>query len=129
METNATNKSKILYPELSYELVGLCFDIHNERQYSDALEQKLKENNLTYVREVRLEESFEGEMSGGNIADFIVEDKIVVELKAKRIILKGDYYQLKRYLASSPYKLGILINFRSKYITPKRVLHSHSQHS
>ena len=133
MDTNATNmteeKSKILYPELSYKVCGLCFDIHNklgrfrnERSYADALEQTFKDNGIKYSREHALEPSFIGEAERRNIPDFIVEDSVVVDLKAKRIVSKEDYYQMKRYLVSSNKKLGLVVNFRSKYLSPKRVL-------
>ena len=122
-------KNKVLYPELSYLLYGLCFQIHNELgrfrnevQYADAIEVALKTNKIHYEREKYLAPSFEGEKRNGNKADFIVDDKIVLELKAKTTITKEDYFQTKRYLVSCGKKLGLLINFRQKFLTPKRVL-------
>jgi len=58
----------------------------------------------------------------GNIIDFVVENKIVLELKAKLLISKDDYYQLQRYLQAANMKLGLLVNFRSRYLKPKRVV-------
>jgi GxxExxY protein len=130
MNSNSTNSTnKLLYPELSYKIVGLLFNVHNnlgrfrnEKQYSDAIEQELKILKLPYKREFRLPESFKGENNSRNIIDFIIDDKIILEVKAKRVILKDDYFQIKRYLTSSDYKLGLLVNFRSKYLSPKRIL-------
>lgn len=123
------NKEKVIYPELSYLICGLCFTIHNElgrfrneQQYADALEQKLKLNNVSYVREKELSVSFPGEKPRRNKVDFIIDDKIIVELKAKRITTREDYYQTKRYLVSYNKELGLLINFGQQYISPKRVL-------
>ena len=128
MNTNAVNK-KVIYPELSYLICGLCFKIHNElgcyrneKQYADMLEELFRENNIKYVREASLPESFKGERRKRNIPDFIVEDKIVFDLKAKTIIEKEDYFQMKRYLVSSGKRLGIIVNFRRKHLAPKRVL-------
>lgn len=122
-------KDKILYPELSYKVCGLCFSIHNklgrfrnEKSYADALEQSFKDNRIKYSREYALKPSFIGEAKRRNVPDFIVEESVIIDLKAKRIILKEDYYQMKRYLTSSNKKLGLIINFRSKYLSPKRVL-------
>lgn len=119
----------ILYPELSYKICGLCFTIHNnlgrfknENQYADALEILLKENSISHVREKSLPISFQGERKRRNIPDFIIEDKIIVDLKAKRITTKEDYFQVKRYLDSYKKELGIIVNFRQKYIYPKRIL-------
>jgi len=130
MNSNSTNSTnKLLYPELSYKIVGLLFNVHNnlgrfknEKQYSDAIEQELKILKIPYNREFRLPESFEGENNNRNIIDFVIDDKIVLELKTKRAIFKDDYFQVKRYLSSSNYKLGLLVNFRSKYLSPKRIL-------
>ncbi|MBI3019822.1 MAG: GxxExxY protein [Parcubacteria group bacterium] len=124
-----TNTTKILYPELSYVLVGMCFSVHNEigpyareKQYGDCLEEKLKEAKIPYKRECAIGES-------GNIADFLVDDKVVIEIKAKRILVKEDYFQTQRYLQESGKKLGLLINFRNKYIRPSRVVRIDKSHS
>lgn len=122
MVTNNTNKTKLFYPELSYTLVGICFFVHNElgrfareRQYGDSIEKKLKESKILYKRECAIGDS-------NNVADFIIEDKIAIELKAKRILIKEDYIQIQRYLQESKLRLGLLINFRDKYIKPTRIV-------
>ena len=121
---------KLIYPELSYTICGLCFVAHNklgkycnEKQYADALEILLKKNKIHYLREKFLPPSFFGEQDR-NIPDFLIDDKIILDLKAKRIITKEDYYQMKRYLGAANKKLGIIINFRQNYLQPKRVLNS-----
>jgi len=121
--------NNVLHPELSYKICGLCFSVHNklgryrnEKQYSDALESSLKENKIIYVREKSLPISFVGEAERRNIPDFIIEDKIIVDLKAKRLITKEDYFQMKRYLASYGKKLGLIVNFRQTYLLPKRIV-------
>jgi len=114
--------SEIIYPELSFQIVGLCFVVHNElgvyakeKQYGDLLEEKLKQSKLLYKREQMIGDS-------GNIVDFIVDDKILLELKAKRIVTREDYYQTQRYLQETYLKLGIVVNFRDQTIRPKRVI-------
>lgn len=131
-------RKKILYPELSYLICGLCYKIHNElgryrneSQYADAFENLLKKNQIKYKREEKLSPSFEGEKTNRNIVDFIIENKIIIDFKAKRAITKDDYYQMKRYLSSSNKELGLIINFRDYYLKPKRILNQNksSQHS
>ncbi|OGZ18187.1 MAG: hypothetical protein A2V72_01605 [Candidatus Nealsonbacteria bacterium RBG_13_37_56] len=119
----------ILYPDLSYKICGLCFRVHNklgrymnEKQYADALEVLLKENKIDYLREKALPVSFLGEKERRNIPDFIIEDKVIIDLKAKFFISKEDYFQMQRYLESYRRELGLIINFRKKYIYPKRIL-------
>ncbi len=123
--TSELSKKDILEKDLSYRLGGIFFKIQNnlgrfcrERQYADALEQKLKENKINYRRESPIE--IAGRKS--NFADFIIENKILVELKTKPFLLKDDYYQTLRYLQILNIELGLLVNFRSKFLKPKRVL-------
>ena len=58
----------------------------------------------------------------GNIVDGIVEKKVIMEYKAKRILTKEDYYRTQRYLQETGLQLAILVNFRDKYIKPKRIV-------
>ena len=121
---------EVLYPELSYTLTGICFEVHNklgrfcrEIQYADELEAEFKKKGILYKREVRLHK--DGKFTR-NILDFIIEDSIVLEIKAKSVLTKEDYYQAKRYLISSNKKLGLLVNFRDTFLKPKRILNSNS---
>lgn len=114
--------TKLIHEKLSYELRGVLFEVHNqlgrfarEKQYGD-FESKLKAKSIPYKREMKLGDS-------GNTPDFLIADKIVLELKSKPLLLKADYFQTKRYLQEANLELGILVNFRSKYLQPKRVLH------
>lgn len=129
METNATNKNKVIFKELSYKICGLCFKIHNilgrfrnEKQYGDALEKILTEHGIKYEREYIIPVSFEGEEKRRNRPDFLIENSILLDLKAKRIITKEDYFQMRRYLVSSGKKLGLIVNFRQNHLSPKRIL-------
>jgi len=133
-------KKEIVYPQMSFIINGLLFDVHNElgrycneKQYGDRLEGKLKEKSIKYEREKILPKSFKNERINRNRIDFIVYDKIVIELKCKKVIERIDYYQAKRYLIALNKKLGIIVNFREKFIRPHRVLNSqfadlHNQH-
>jgi GxxExxY protein len=123
MNTN----NKLIFPELSYTLSGILFSVHNElgsyareKQYADAIEKKLKEMHLKCKRELAIGDS-------NNIVDFIIDDKIILELKAKRLILKDDYFQIQKYLQESKVQLGILVNFRSKFIKPIRIVRIDSE--
>ena len=121
-DANSANKGKLIYPELSYAVTGLCFNVHNElgpyakeKQYADLLEAKLKERGMRHQREYRIANT-------GNQVDFLVEDKLILELKAKRMLTKEDYYQTQRYLQESGIRLAFLVNFRNKYIKPVRII-------
>jgi GxxExxY protein len=118
MDTN----NKIIYPELSYKLTGLFFETHNElglycreKQYGDLLEKKLNEVNIPYKREVSIGDT-------GNILDFVIDNKIILELKASRVITKEMYRQTQNYLQQSGLGLGLIVNFRSQYLKPVRIV-------
>lgn len=113
---------KVIYPELSYAIVGICFEVHNElgrfsreRQYCNAIEDKLRTAGITFMREHRIGNT-------GNTVDFVIDDKVILEIKAKRLIVKEDFYQVQRYLQFSRIKLGMIVNFRNRYIKPIRII-------
>jgi GxxExxY protein len=115
-------KKDIIYQDLSFILVGLLYQVHNElgrfcreKQYGDRLEEVFRGNNIDYKREFAVEGT-------GNRLDFLFENKIVLEIKAKDTITREDYRQTQRYLQSTSKKLGLLVNFRQKSLYPKRIV-------
>ena len=123
--------SKIIYPDLSFKINGILFkarkelrEFRNEKQYCDFIEKLLKDENIQYEREKTLPPSFEGELNGRNKIDFLIKDKIILEIKTEPFITKKDYYQVRRYLKASNKKLAILVNMKRYYINPKRILNS-----
>lgn len=120
--TYGKKKIDLLYEDLTYEIRGILFEVHNElgrfakeKQFADLVETKVIAKEWPYSREQRISDT-------GNITDFIIQDKIIIEIKSKPFLLKVDYYQLQRYLQATQIKLGILVNFREQYLNPKRVL-------
>lgn len=130
MSTNGTNKkAELIYPELSYALMGICFEVSNtlgtkyqEKHYQRAIEAKLKELKIPHQREVMFEIWFGGEKIGKIFADFVVDGKIVLEVKKVWKISGDDVKQVLRYLKESGLKLGIIVNFYGKRVEFKRVL-------
>lgn len=127
MHTNDTNNTNAatqepIYKDLSYAVTGVLYSTHNElgpyareKQYCDVAERIFKEKGILCKREVNIGDS-------GNILDFVVDNKVLLEFKAKRIITKEDYFQTQRYLQETGLKLALLVNFRDKYIKPKRIV-------
>jgi GxxExxY protein len=121
--------SVIVLKNLSYKINGMCFKVHGklgrfyrERQYADELEKVLQDEAIAYEREVELKGVID--LPKGNRADFLIEDKIILDVKAKRFITKEDYYQMLRYLKTANLKLGLIVNFRNSYLKPKRVINN-----
>jgi GxxExxY protein len=112
---------RLIYPDLSYTINGVLFKIHNqlgrfrtEKDYGDAIETELRNKKIIYEREKRLPASFTGEKEGRHRIDFLIENKIILEIKTKRFLTREDYYQTRRYLSVLRIKLGLLVNFQSK---------------
>jgi len=123
-------RKNLLYPGLSYELTGIFFKVHrelgrfcSERQYCDELEKRLKAGRYSLKREFEISK-LKGLPSEGNRVDFLIENKIIVEIKAKKFVTKEDYIQLVRYLEAADMGLGMIVNFRSTYLKPKRIINS-----
>ena len=129
MTLEFTNKKELLYPEISYEITGILFKVHNklgrfcrEIQYGDLLEIELKNSNLIFEREKIIPIKIINNENISNKVDFYIENKILLDIKAKKFIDKDDYFQMMRYLKFSELKLGLIVNFRSTYLKPKRVI-------
>jgi GxxExxY protein len=126
MVTNKKTSEKVLYPELSYTIVGILFSSHNElgqyareKQYGDVIELKLKQSKIKFKRELNIG-------SSGNIADFVIDNKVILELKSSRKLVNDNYRQIQNYLQQTGLDLGILVNFRYKYIKPIRIIRINS---
>ncbi|MCG2700892.1 MAG: GxxExxY protein [Candidatus Falkowbacteria bacterium] len=122
---------KVIYKELSYQIIGLLFKTHQdlgcfrgEKQYADYFESLLLKNEIKYIREYRFEDQQYGRGKTRCICDFVIDDKIILEFKTADYLTKKDYFQTKRYLITLNLKLGIIINFRQRRLSPKRVLNS-----
>ncbi len=129
MFINTTIRKEIAYPELSYKLIGLMFKVHNElgpglreKSYEDSLELAFKEAALNYTRQIHCPIYFKGEKVGSRFLDFLIEDKIIIELKAGNRLNRASVKQISEYLRTTGLKLGILVNFGPDEVRFKRIL-------
>ncbi|MCK0132255.1 GxxExxY protein [Flavobacteriaceae bacterium F08102] len=114
----------------SYQLIGLCIDIYNslgkgfsEYVYSDALEQEMLLRNINFKREVSFEIEYNGTILRHKyIADFVINDKIILEIKATEAIHSAHIKQTLNYLAVAKLRLGLLVNFGEDSLRYKRVV-------
>ena len=122
-------KSDLLYPELSYQVVGILFDIfteleygYKENQYQKAVEVALKSLKLDYKRELPVKISYKGEFVTTVCLDFLIDSKIVLELKQGNRFNKKDIEQVYNYLKATKLKLGILARFTKSGVKFMRVV-------
>ena len=116
-----TGKKKVqrfLYGRESYLIRGACYEVWNhlrgvfkERAVDSALRREFTLRGLATEAQKRILLSYKGERIGMYVPDFVIEDKVLIELKAKSYLTKDDERQFWYYLRGSPYKLGFLVNF------------------
>ncbi len=85
-----------------------------ERVYNNSLAIVLRNLGLEVVQEQRIAVYYCGQMVGEYFADLVVNDAVIVELKAVRILLEEHEAQLLNYLKATPYEIGLLLNFGPK---------------
>ncbi|WP_339885971.1 GxxExxY protein [Polaribacter vadi] len=122
--------NNLLYKEYTYKIIGICMEVHNqlgkgfsEVVYSDALEIEFIDNNIKYSKEKKFNISYKGNILPHKYrADFIINDSIVLEIKAIRCLTDSHVKQTLNYLAVSKLKIGLLINFGEDSLKYKRVI-------
>jgi GxxExxY protein len=126
----------LLYEELSYQIRGAAIEVrktygtgHKEILYQRAFAEELGLRKIKYEREkpIKICSPKTGKVIGSYQPDFIVEDKIIIELKALEKIPHRMTDQLYGYLRNSLYELGFFINFRSSGVSIKRVIYTNDK--
>jgi GxxExxY protein len=131
-ELNTNNKNEninIIFKDLSYKIIGILYEIHKqlgttfkEEHYKQAIKSFLQKEKIPFITEKILKLETDKFSVEGIRADFIIDNKILLEIKAKSAITKEDIRQVYRYLIASQLPLGIIVNFRSKKLIFKRIL-------
>lgn len=118
-----------MYPELSYQIIGILFEVYNtlgygyqERYYQKAIAALLKSLGIKFKEQVSVEIKMGGETVAKGLADFIIEEKIIVEIKKGDAFRKSNIDQVYSYLKMTGLKLGILANFTVKGLLYKRIV-------
>lgn len=118
---------KLLYQDLTYKVRGCIFRVYNqlgfghkENVYTKAFAHELAKNKISFEQEKSLGVVYDGIKVGTYRPDFVIDGKILVELKAVPFLPKGSELQLIYYLKGTNFKLGLLVNFGSDKLLIKR---------
>jgi GxxExxY protein len=122
--------SELIYKEESFQIIGKCMEVHRELGhgfleivYKDALEILFKQNNIFYEREKEYQVLFKKIILPHKFyADFVVFDKIILEIKAVKNIADEHIAQTINYLKVSGHSLGLLVNFGRGSFESKRIV-------
>jgi len=139
MHENNENKNKkptlrrqdIIYPELSYRINGVLFDVFKEvgpglqeKYYQRAIAQGLQERSIQFQEQVSIPLAYKGKSIGRYFLDFLIEGKIILELKRGDYFQKHTLQQIVAYLQSTNKQLGLIANFTTNGVRVKRILNS-----
>ena len=123
----------LLYPELSYQIQGAAIEIrkqygpgHKEVLYQRALAEELSYRKIRFEKEkpIKIYSYRTNNVIGLYQPDFIIDDKIIVEIKALPVIPRKLVDQLYDYLRNSKYELGYFVNFSGPKLYMKRIIYS-----
>ena len=122
-------KQDLLFPELSYKIVGCAFDVfneigggHKELTFHNALGVAFQSKELLFKENLYYPVKFKTVTVGKNYFDFLVEENVIVEIKSADRFIKPHFDQLLNYLVISNLKLGILTAFSRTEVKFKRIL-------
>lgn len=112
-------KDKVIYKDLSYKIIGAAMEVHKElgcgfleSVYDEAFGYELKKIGLEYDYQKELKIKYKNLILKKRFfADYVVENKIIIENKAVRSLIEIEEAQMHNYLKATGYKLGIVINY------------------
>lgn len=129
MREPKVHRTDLVYPELCFQIVGILYEVYNEigyghleKIYQKAVAVALKNAGLKFSEQKYYPLMFKGEKIGSGFFDFIIEEKIVLELKKGDRFAKAHIDQVNEYLVSNNLKLGILAYFAPRNLHYKRIV-------
>ena len=108
----------LLHEEVTDEIIAAFYTVYNElgfgfleRVYQNALYYEMRNLGLNCAPQKAIDVYYKGRKVGDYIADFVVENKVIVELKAVSALSKAHEAQVESYLKSTGMECGLLVNF------------------
>jgi GxxExxY protein len=119
--------SNVILKDLSYRVMSAAFEVHNslgygflEHVYERALLKELHLRGVPAEAQKEIKVFFKGEEVGSYYADIVVNNEMIMELKAVENLNRHHEAQLLNYLKATGFKLGLLINFGKEKVEYKR---------
>jgi GxxExxY protein len=120
---------KLIYADLTYKIRGAIFNVYNalgyghkEMVYQKALANEFLEQEIPYKKEESINVRYKNQVVGNYRPDFVVDNKIIIEIKAVEFMPKSYETQLIHYLKTIDYQVGLLVNFGSTRLVIKRLI-------
>jgi GxxExxY protein len=120
----------LLFEDLTYKIIGCCMEVHkilgkgfNEIVYKDAVVIEFNKNQVPFEREKQYKIEYKGIiLPHYYIADFVLYNKIILEIKAIEALSNSHIKQSLNYLAASNIKIALLVNFGEDSLKYKRII-------
>ena len=117
------------YNDLTYKIIGAAIEVHNylgpghnEEIYQKALEYELRNQGVSFEPQKPVQIDYKGEQVGMRYLDFVVNDQVIVEIKATSALTSLYVWQVLYYFAATDYPVALLINLGNQTLEYKRLL-------
>ncbi len=118
---------KYLHSDLTDKILSCFYDVYNrlrygflEKVYENALKYELEKRGFKVESQKKIEVFYDGQRVGEYYADLVVDDLVIIELKAAEELCVEHSYQLLNYLRATKFEVGLLLNFGKKPQTARK---------
>jgi GxxExxY protein len=120
----------MIHEELTRSIIGAAMEVHRllgpgflESVYEHALAAELTERQIQFQRQTPISVRYKQTEVGEYRADFLVDRKVILEIKATTALIEEHHAQVLHYLAATGLRLALLLNFGAKSLQFKRIIH------
>lgn len=128
-KTQTTEVPSLLHGEITYRVIGLAMEVHNklgagflEKVYENALMVALRREGIRAEQQVPIKIHFENVVVGDYVADILIEEKLILELKAVEAISAIHRAQVINYLKATGVRLALILNFGNPKLQHERLV-------
>ena len=125
------SEAELLHSEVTRDIIGVAMEVHRilgagflESVYEESLAIEFDLRRIPYERQKPIDVRYKGRTAKQFACDFVVSNKVIVELKAIKGITNVEQAQVLNYLKSSGLELGLLLNFGCSSMEIKRMINS-----
>ncbi len=130
-QISTDEKEDYIYKDLTYKIIGTVYDVHKELGsvhkeiiYHKAVAIELSEREILFVEEKPIDIKYKGKKIGIYKPDFIINDKVILEIKVAPAITKAMKEQVYFYVKGTKHKLVLLVNFGTRKVGIKRLIYT-----
>jgi len=126
----------MLHEEITDKIIGAYYKVYNtlgygflEKVYENAMRIELRKMGFEVLQQENIKVYYEAEEVGDYYADLLVENLVIVELKAAKEICEEHEAQLTNYLRATKIEVGLLLNFGTRAEFKRKIFHNHLKKS